>query len=135
MPIQHLAHYAVRTRDLDASRRFYEGVLGLRVGPRPPFPFPGLWLYAGDEAFGTVHLIGEGMQDDAVAAYLGRRPPAGSRLDHVAFNATGWPVIGARLEAHRVPYDERRVPLLGQRQVFLRDPCGVPVELTFSDGL
>lgn len=29
-------------------------VLGLRVGDRPPFPFPGYWLYAGSSAW--VHV-------------------------------------------------------------------------------
>jgi len=48
--IQSLNHFSIRTTDLDASRRFYEEVLGLRVGPRPAFPFPGLWIYAGDTA-------------------------------------------------------------------------------------
>ena len=60
MPVRKLGHYSVRTPDLEASRRFYVDVLGLRVGYRPPLDFPGLWLYqGGDEAdFGVVHLIG-----------------------------------------------------------------------------
>ena len=45
-----LNHYSIRTTDLDACRAFYENVLGLTVGPRPEFPFPGLWMYAGDQA-------------------------------------------------------------------------------------
>ena len=45
-----LNHYSIRTTDLEASRRFYADVLGLTVGPRPDFPFPGLWMYRGDHA-------------------------------------------------------------------------------------
>ena len=41
MPIHKLAHFSVRTGALDASRRFYCNVLGLREGFRPPFDFPG----------------------------------------------------------------------------------------------
>ena len=54
MPLQNLNHILVLARDLEATRDFYVNVLGLRVGPRPPFKFPGHWLYLGDKA--VVHL-------------------------------------------------------------------------------
>jgi len=49
MTITKLAHYAIRTADLEASRRFYTEVIGFRVGYRPPFPFPGIWLYQDED--------------------------------------------------------------------------------------
>ena len=45
MAVERLDHYTIRTADLDATRCFYTEVLGLSVGPRPAFTFPGLWLY------------------------------------------------------------------------------------------
>ena len=61
MPFQKLSHYSIRTIDLESSRKFYTEVMGFTVGPRPPFNFPGLWLYNGshdqyDNAI--VHIIG-----------------------------------------------------------------------------
>jgi catechol 2,3-dioxygenase-like lactoylglutathione lyase family enzyme len=56
-----LNHYSIRSFDLPACQHFYCDVLGLQVGPRPPFEFPGLWLYAGDLnnfANAVVHIIG-----------------------------------------------------------------------------
>lgn len=47
MPIGRLDHYSIRTLDIEAARRFYTGVMGFEVGFRPPFNFPGLWLYNG----------------------------------------------------------------------------------------
>jgi catechol 2,3-dioxygenase-like lactoylglutathione lyase family enzyme len=134
MAIARLAHYSVRTRDLQASRRFYVDVLGLREGFRPPFDFPGIWLYA-DEAddFGAVHLIGAG---GGLEAYLGKRAPDASNtgpLDHLAFAATDWPSLRKRLERHKVPYEERTVPLLGLLQVFVLDPNGIVLELNCRD--
>ncbi len=84
MFIRKLAHYAVRTRDLEASRRFYEEVLQLRAGFRPPFAFPGVWLYAGEDEsdLGVVHLIGEG-NPEALADYLG------AQATHPAAATTG----------------------------------------------
>jgi catechol 2,3-dioxygenase-like lactoylglutathione lyase family enzyme len=49
MAINKLAHFSVRTTDIEASRKFYVEVLGFRVGFRPPFQFPGLWLYQGED--------------------------------------------------------------------------------------
>ena len=45
MEIKRIDHYSIRTLDVEASRRFYTEIIGLKVGPRPPFDFPGVWLY------------------------------------------------------------------------------------------
>src|SRR4051812_22964016 len=69
-----LNHFSIRTLDIDATRDFYERVLGLTVGPRPPFPFPGLWLYRGDHAEyanAVVHIIGMDRNDpEGLRKYL-----------------------------------------------------------------
>src|SRR5271169_5977546 len=60
MAIVKPAHFSIRTADLDGSQRFYTDVLQLRIGFRPPFNFPGVWLYPeqDESEFGAVHLIG-----------------------------------------------------------------------------
>ena len=123
-----LAHVSVRSRNLEESLRFYTEGLGLRVGPRPPFGFPGAWLYAGadDPSLGAVHLIGPGAD-----SYLGVRPAGGGALDHVAFADTDWPDRRRTLMRLNIPFTERIVPQLGLRQVFLTDPDGIAVELNF----
>src|SRR5689334_18058758 len=55
MQVVALDHAAIKTDRLEETRRFFEEVLGLRVGPRPDFDFPGYWLYAGDRD--VVHLV------------------------------------------------------------------------------
>ncbi len=40
-----LDHINIRCRDLAATRDFLVAVLGLEDGFRPPFDFPGNWLY------------------------------------------------------------------------------------------
>jgi len=138
MAIRKLAHYAVQADDLDASRRFYEETLGFLAGFRPPFPFPGIWLYIGEDEteLGVVHLIGGG-EPGALADYLGVRPPharsGAGVVDHIAFLADDWPALRARCEAAGAAYAERIVPALGLRQVFLTDPSGVTVELNFAE--
>ncbi|RVU49670.1 VOC family protein [Rubrivivax rivuli] len=134
-----LNHYSIRTADLAACERFYCGLLGLQVGPRPPFPFPGLWLYQGDTAVwanAAVHIIGIDRNDpEGLKAYLGDREEVSLQgsgaVDHVAFFATGLPAMLQRLQAQGIELRERTVPLLGLHQVFVDDPNGIVVELNF----
>lgn len=137
MPISRLAHYSIRTLDLEKSCRFYERVLGFKRGYRPPFEFPGAWLYkGGDEAdYGTVHIIGvDPANPDGLAAYLGDKdmPATGTgTVDHIAFLATGVQQIWDTLRAENIAWRDRTVPSLGLHQVFIEDPSGVTIELNF----
>jgi catechol 2,3-dioxygenase-like lactoylglutathione lyase family enzyme len=137
MPIQKLAHYSIRTRDLERSKRFYEDILGFRAGYRPPFPFPGIWLYqGGDEAeFGVVHIIGiDDANPGGLSGYLGNRAEdeqGTGTLDHIAVLATGLADMQARLRADGREWTERTVPSLGLHQLFVVDPSGVTIELNY----
>jgi catechol 2,3-dioxygenase-like lactoylglutathione lyase family enzyme len=134
-----LNHYSIRTADLDACKRFYVDALGLQVGPRPDFPFPGLWLYAGDTtqfSNAVVHIIGiDRNAPGGLQQYLGDRTEESLKgsgaVDHVAFFATGLAATLARLQTKGVPCRERTVPTLGLHQLFVDDPNGVVVELNF----
>ncbi len=134
-----LNHYSIRTADLAACERFYAGVLGLVVGPRPPFPFPGLWLYAGDTsvwANACVHIVGIDPNDPSgLQGYLGDREvgslQGSGAVDHVAFFVSGLADMLGRLRAQGLAWRERQVPLLGLHQVFVDDPTGIVVELNF----
>jgi catechol 2,3-dioxygenase-like lactoylglutathione lyase family enzyme len=138
VPIEKLAHYSVRTTDLEASLRFYTEVLGFIEGFRPPFDFPGAWLYqGGDEStYGIVHLIGIDRKDPSgLIAYLGDKA-AGSlegsgAIDHLAFLAGGLSEMHLRLNGAGIQFRERTVPSLGLHQVFLEDPSQVTIELNF----
>ena len=134
-----LNHFSIRSLDLPSCERFYCDLLGLKLGPRPPFPFPGLWLYQGDTsvwANAAVHIIGVDENDpEGLKNYLGDRDAASLQgtgtVDHLAFFATGLASMLARLREQGVPLRERTVPLLGLHQVFLDDPNGVVIELNF----
>lgn len=125
MSLTRLNHVTVRTDDLDCTRDFYQDLLGLKVGARPPLGFPGYWLYAGDDP--VVHLvpknngIGGGSSQDT------------GNFDHVAFtndlNGTR-----ERLKQRNIKFLEQRVPATPMCQIFLEDPNGVMVELNFPSG-
>lgn len=138
MGIAKLAHYSIRTTDLEASWRFYTEVMNFRVGFRPMFPFPGIWLYMDDDEseFGVVHIIGiDPGEPEGLRSYLGDRGvediQGTGTLDHIAFLATDWPSMRERCKKRGLPYVQRSVPSLGLHQVFLTDPSGVTIELNY----
>lgn len=139
MPVGKLDHYSIRTPEVEASRRFYTEVMGFSVGFRPPFQFPGIWLYNGaqyPETTGVVHIIGIDPNDpQGLKDYLGDRDVTSLQgtgtVDHMAFVATGLADMRARLQNHGIAFRERTVPSLGIHQVFFEDPSGVTLELNY----
>jgi catechol 2,3-dioxygenase-like lactoylglutathione lyase family enzyme len=137
-----LNHVSIRTTDIEATRRFYVDVLGLQVGPRPEFPFPGHWLYQGaltTYANAAVHVIGIDPSDPVgLQQYLGERGAdalhGSGAVDHIAFFATDLPGMMARLQRLGIEPRQRSVPGLGLHQLFLDDPSGVVVELNYPQG-
>ncbi len=133
MGLQRLDHYSIRTPRLEETRRFYADVMDMHEGPRPPFPFPGAWMYHGDTAM--VHIVGYDPSDtEGLKGYLGDKELVTSgtgTIDHVAFAVTGLDDMKARLHGAGLPFRERRVPSLGLYQVFVEDPNGVTLELNF----
>ena len=122
MPLKHLDHFTILCADLARSRAFYSEALGLVDGDRPPFGFPGAWLYLGDRP--VVHLVGDRNKEN--------RREAGS-VDHVAFAADDLETAKKHFAELRIDFEERRVPGRPLVQLFLKDPDGVAIELNFSE--
>jgi catechol 2,3-dioxygenase-like lactoylglutathione lyase family enzyme len=122
VPIDQLQHINTRSADVEATKEFYVTILGLRVGPRPPFASTGYWLYLGDHPI--VHLV---------QRPLGDVPKSGSgNLDHIAFRAVDLEATRVALNAAGLPYREQVVPRDGTVQIFVHDPDGIQVELNFE---
>lgn len=122
MALGGLDHVTIRvgTDRLQPVRDFYVELLGLEEGERPPFTFPGHWLYLGGRP--VIHLAGR--EGHAASADTGG-------IDHIAFSASDLASIRGRLDRHGVAYDEQAVPLIGLHQLFVTDPAGIKVELNF----
>ncbi len=129
MPAQSLNHYTIKVRDLERTKDFYEDIVGLKVGERPPLPFPGYWLYCGDVP--TVHLIGHRAEDPAISDGPSE-PAATGRLDHIAFACNGLKDMRDNLRSRDIKFDERVLPSFNMTQLFYLDPDGIAVECNFN---
>ncbi|SLN36391.1 VOC family protein [Oceanibacterium hippocampi] len=123
MPLLAFDHVNIRTANLAEMVAWYEEVLGLTRGPRPPIKAPGAWLYLGDAAI--LHLI-EG--DPAPSAYS---EGESLRMEHMAFRAQGLAAFIARLEEHGIAYRRAPFEAMGTVVVNLRDPDGNHIHVDF----
>lgn len=122
MQIARLDHVNIRTTRLDTLIEWYTAVLGLRQGARPDFPFPGAWLYAGEDA--VVHLVG-----------IDGTPGVGSevrlKLEHFAFSGNGRAGFEQNLRARGERYERSDVPSFDLVQINLWDPDGNHIHVDF----
>jgi catechol 2,3-dioxygenase-like lactoylglutathione lyase family enzyme len=119
MQISQLDHINIRTNDLDAITAFYQTVVGLELGPRPPFAAPGSWMYAGGHPIVHISKRRAEMSGD-------------SQIDHIAFTATDLPGSLEKLRKHKLAYRCVVVPESEIRQVFFYDLDGNKLELDFA---
>jgi len=126
MPVTALHHYTIRCTpgELPPLVDFYTRVLRLEVGARPEAPAPGVWLYAGGQPI--VHLY----------AHLAHAAPvlveaATGPLDHISFRAQGLTEMRAHLASHEVAFTEAPIPGWDIQQLFVHDPHGLKIEMTF----
>ena len=119
MAIQGMNHFNVLTDDVDATRRFYVGIIGLTDGDRPPLDFPGAWLYAGGQPI--LHVSSAKLPQDRAGV-----------IDHMAFSATDLKGTVAKLKQEGIKFSLRQQ--VGTRiwQIFCHDPMGAKVELDFD---
>jgi catechol 2,3-dioxygenase-like lactoylglutathione lyase family enzyme len=115
-------HFTILTDDLDATLAFYQEFLGLRPGPRPPFSFPGAWLYAKGSSQAMLHVMAGRARPELVKGVI----------DHMAFSAQGLSAMVAKLKARGIAYDLMRLPAYGTWQLFFYDRNGAKVELDFD---
>ncbi|MCK5365562.1 MAG: VOC family protein [Gammaproteobacteria bacterium] len=125
MRVNGIDHFNIRTRDLDRLCEFYTKVLGLEIGERPPFDSPGVWLYAGGHPILHVGIAGDSNSDSDGDNTL--------PLDHIALETEGLADAVARLDGAGIEYRMFDVPGREMKQIFVRDPDGVTIELNFTN--
>ena len=118
--INQFMHAGLVISDLQKSRAFYEGLLGLTPNPaRPNFDFEGVWY---DIGHNQIHLM------VVPNPYAGvQRPAHGGRDNHLALAVDDVEPIKAALEQAGVPYSASKS---GRAALFCRDPDGNAIEFS-----
>lgn len=119
MLLDKLDHVNIRTANLDKMVEWYIDILGMASGKRPPFPFPGAWMYSGEKA--SVHLIGADETPEHETL----------QIEHFAFSATGLSGFLEKLEQRGVEYELGRVPEFEILQVNIFDYDGNHIHIDF----
>lgn len=141
MRINRLEHYNIRTTKFEETVKFYDDILGMKCkrAPMAPESMPATWIYD-DSGTAVVHLTPVDPKDphgsySKMARYRGVDPDAAFQgsgaIDHVAFECEGFDEIIRRLEAKKVVFAKNEFPNFNLRQIFVRDPNGVTLELNF----
>ena len=134
MPINRLEHVLVISERPKETRDFYVKILGMKEGYRPPFPFPGYWLYLGNVP--CIHLAGK-MGNTGQTYYLGKDTKTvevnggTGAIDHIAFVANDVDKTRTLLKRNKIEMRERLVPEQNMIQVFFKDPNDITIELNF----
>lgn len=116
-----LDHINVHADDLEAARGFLVAVLGLQAGFRPPFDFPGYWLYLDGRPI--IHMQHRRPGTQAGAGWI----------DHLAFAPFDFEAEKARLDAAGLGYVVGGIPGTGVRQLFVIGPENLKIELQCSE--
>ena len=123
-----LQHCGLIVADLERSRGFYGGALGLEEVPRPGnFVFEGAWFQVGDD---QLHLL---VETDTTSSAGGADPGPSASVglaNHVALEVEDLDDARERLAEHGVALIGG--PMArgdGYDQVFMLDPDGYVIEL------
>ncbi len=130
MTVKSLDHVNIQTLDVAGTARFFADVLDLAA--RPPVagmdPDQITWMWDRDgRPIVHITLPGQTFAEEA-------EQPIGTGtgpLHHVAFECEGHAAMLARLESMGLAWRTREIAQIGLRQIFVREPNGVMLELNY----
>lgn len=131
MAVQGIDHINIDTDRPEETVEFYSQVLGLENRPedRPGGIGDGAWLFNGDQA--VVHLNFHGAESET-----GRRLSESARsgaFNHVAFVGSDFDGTCRLLDDLSVQYRTADIPDIGLKQIFVRDPNNVAIEINIRE--
>jgi catechol 2,3-dioxygenase-like lactoylglutathione lyase family enzyme len=133
VPVLGFNHLNVRTPDFRRTIEFLREALGMRVTPVPQFESneKAAWVYD-DRGIPVLHLASADVPYSP-GEVLPAEPPRGSgAIHHVALSCADFEGMRARLTALHVSFRESHNPKSGVRQIFVKDPTDILIELNFS---
>lgn len=130
MTVRGLDHVNIATDDVVGTARFFVEKLGLRAISPGTTTRPGdaQWLLDPEDR-AVIHLARPELLARAGHA-VGEGPGSGA-IHHIAFSCTGHDAMLDTLEADGLVERAFTIESMSLRQIFIRDPNGILVELNF----
>ena len=120
MAIQRAGHVAIRVRDIDATRRFYRDVMGMKVAHE--YPGRGVFFRFDGYHHDLVAFRADECTEPASARHAG--------VAHIAFVAEDFETVRAfyrRVTAHGIPV--RCTDHGFTKSIYFSDPDGIELEI------
>ena len=126
LQVRSFDHVTIIVADVEASRQFYVGVLGMEEKPRPNFDFDGAWF-----EIDSVQIHATVTSDLAgLAGWGDRKVKAISRGHHIAFSVDDVEAAHQRVLSLGIKVgDGPKTRPDGAFQLYIYDPDGHLVEL------
>lgn len=147
MTVKRFDHVNILTTRMDETIAFYGDLLDLRPGPSPSNDMrQTTWLYdEGDIPIFHVQSVDPAAPEKKFAAIKKRlgdlftidsldelRGSAG--IEHVALLCHDYDAVLARVTQRALPHTTNHVVAMNFRQIFVKDPNGIVLELNFPAG-
>ena len=131
--IIRLNHVTIRTAYPERMKKFYSEILSMEKDRRRPDHFAGFHLRSmTSSGEPLIHVMtGEDAQINDGTIPIER----GGAVHHSAFYCQGFEKIRAQLSKFKIDWREYRIPEFGLWQIFVFDPHGILLELTFESAV
>ena len=123
-------HVALRAKNPEQMKDFLIELLGFEIGFRPDFPFKGYWLYANGKDI--IHIFNEKAtfykgklkEEDMEVESIGK-----NIVNHICFFSDDYEEMIQRIKDMNLKYDVTDAPGLPIKQVFIKAPDNLLIEI------
>lgn len=125
-------HVSLRAKNLELMKDFLIELLGLKVGDRPNFPFPGYWLYAVGVEKALIHIYDEDAsfyKKDLIKENFKEESSGKNIVNHICFFSDNYEESMKRITKLNSDYSINLVPNSPIEQIFIKAPENLIVEI------
>ncbi|QKJ23643.1 hypothetical protein [Poseidonibacter lekithochrous] len=125
-------HVSLRAKNLESMKDFLVELLGLEIGARPNFPFPGYWLYTEGTENALIHIYDEDAsfyKKDLIKEDFKEESSGKNIVNHICFSSDNYEEIMERIAKLNTDYSINLVPNSPIEQIFIKAPENLIIEI------
>lgn len=125
-------HVSLRAKNLESMKDFLIELLGLEIGDRPNFPFPGYWLYSEGIENALIHIYDEDAsfyKKDLIKEDFKEESSGKNIVNHICFSSDNYEETMKRIAKLKTDYSINLVPNSPVEQIFIKAPENLIIEI------